>query len=91
MTRERKTLPTPRTHGPREVVWVKSDWFCMECGKPDVWQLEDAGDDYYHSFEADCHSCGHQMCCVGKVTDAPEPKRAWWDERPSSAPEGVKP
>ncbi len=47
--------------------WVKSEWFCMECGKQDVWQLADQGDDYYIGHSARCHSCEHEMSCLDKV------------------------
>jgi hypothetical protein len=66
--RERKQRPT-RAYSKKLVGWIKSDWFCMECGKQDVWQEIDGGDDYYHARTVECHSCGHDMCCVGDVKD----------------------
>lgn len=69
MRRERQTLPRDKDYGPLVVTWIKSDWFCMECGKQDVWQEVDGGDDYYHAMEAVCFSCRHRMCCLSEVKD----------------------
>lgn len=51
----------------KAITWVKSKWFCPACGKQDMWQDADSGDDYYHDFVVECHSCKHVMCCVEKV------------------------
>ena len=59
--------------------WIRSDWYCMTCGVPNVWQRVDAGDDYYHGHAATCFACGASMCCVDKVEDPEPPKRYWWD------------
>lgn len=67
--RERKTLPSERGYGPRFVEWIKSDWFCLQCGRRDVWQAADEGSDYYHDKCVTCHTCAHTMCCVGDVTE----------------------
>lgn len=64
MTRERKPLRDGDERWRIGKEWVKSDWFCMECGKQDVWQGTSQGGDYYHDYNATCHSCGHEMCCL---------------------------
>ncbi len=46
---------------------IKTPWYCRECGKQDLWQHTDAGDDYYHQYSATCHSCDAETCCVGKI------------------------
>lgn len=50
-----------------KVEWIKGDWFCVRCGKQDVWQLSTDGDDYYVGYSATCHSCEMEMQCLGKV------------------------
>lgn len=52
----------------RGVEWIKSDWYCRDCGKQDVWQRSDEGQDYYHDSGAECHSCGTYMCCLKRLT-----------------------
>jgi uncharacterized Zn finger protein len=55
--------------------WIKSDWFCMECGERDVWQdavgegWTNAGWDFYTQYAVHCFSCGHIMYNVEQVTD----------------------
>jgi len=66
VTRERKIAPT---FTGRDAEWIKSDWYCMECGQQDVWQVIGSGSDYYHDHEAQCHSCRALMCCVNEVTE----------------------
>ena len=67
--RERKVSTSTRDYGPKQVQWIKSDWYCMECGKQDVWQIIGGGSDYYRDCEVTCHSCQHTMCCVDEVED----------------------
>lgn len=65
--RERKMAPN---QGERRLVeWIKSDWYCYVCGKQDVWQRTDEGDDYYVNRSATCGSCGGQMIGLDKVED----------------------
>lgn len=59
--------------------WIKSDWYCMDCGQRDVWQRENEGADYYVGYSATCFGCDSYMEGLGKVRDV-EPERVyWWD------------
>lgn len=49
--------------------WVEANLYCPTCGAKDMWQLSDEGEDYYHQCSATCHTCGADMCCVGKVDE----------------------
>lgn len=49
--------------------WIKTWLYCAMCGKQDMWQESDCGDDYYHESSAICHSCGYHMCCVQKFDE----------------------
>ena len=49
-------------------LWLKVAWmYCASCGAKNMWQLSDAGEDYYHDCSATCHSCGYVACCVEKI------------------------
>lgn len=69
--RERKVVQFDRSYGPKTVEMIRSDWYCMACGKQDVWQEVGGGSDYYHDMSVHCAACGHSMCCVDEVTDPP--------------------
>jgi transcription elongation factor Elf1 len=68
--RERKPAREVDTaFGRRGFEWIKTDYFCRDCGQQDVWQSAVDGSDYYHDCSASCHSCGAEMCCVPKLSD----------------------
>lgn len=77
MIRERKQHKARWSE--RVVDWIKSDWYCPKCGKQDMWQEGRGGGDYYHDNTVQCHSCGHDMCCVPTVEDTIEKPAPWWD------------
>lgn len=60
----------------KDDTWVLSDFFCPSCGKRDMWQLADDGEDYYHECSVRCGSCGYDMCCVGKIARVSTDN--WW-------------
>jgi transcription elongation factor Elf1 len=66
-TRQSKLWPSRSSRGPSHVEWLKSDFYCPNCGKQDMWQATNEGDDYYHQYSVVCHACQHEMCCVDKV------------------------
>jgi len=37
--------------------WAKTKFFCLHCGKPEVWVKQDGGD-YYAGESYLCSSCG---------------------------------
>lgn len=68
--RERRIeVPTVGYRKGQPIEYIKSDWFCIDCGKHDVWQEVDAGNDYYHEYSARCFSCGADICCVSRIED----------------------
>lgn len=67
--RERKTLASKKTFGPKLIDYIKSDYFCPQCGKQDMWQDVKNSEDYYHHNSVECSSCEYQMCCVETIED----------------------
>lgn len=62
--RERQTLSSTRGYGPSSIEWIKSDLFCPNCGRQDMWQASDDGEDYYLGITTTCFSCKNETCCL---------------------------
>ncbi len=48
--------------------WVKTEFYCTDCGKQDIWQRSDETyGDYYHECNVVCHSCENVICCMPSI------------------------
>lgn len=42
-------------YGPK--VFVRTDYFCPHCGRQDMWQEKDGGEDFYVGIPTVCETC----------------------------------